>query len=169
MITLDELNAMPAAEFVTALGGLFEHSPWVPEGAAASRPFPDVLAIHGALCDVVRKAGEARQLALIRAHPELAGRAAVRGELTAASTREQAGAGLSQCSREQFQSLNSLNKAYNERFGFPFIICARLNSIDTIFTSIRSRLTNTREAELAEAWRQIQKIAELRLADLLAS
>jgi beta-ureidopropionase / N-carbamoyl-L-amino-acid hydrolase len=167
VITLAALNAMPADEFVMALGGLFEHSPWVPEGAAAARPFPNVLAMHGALCDVVRKAGEARQLALIRAHPELAGRAAVRGELTAASTREQAGAGLSQCTREQFQSLNRLNTAYNERFGFPFIVAVKGHTPDTVIAAMTNRLRNDAATERETALNQIYRIARFRLADLV--
>src|SRR6185436_1666255 len=98
-----------SAEFVTALSGIFEHSPWVAERVASSRPFASRLHLHDAMCAAVLQATEGEQLALIRAHPELAGRSAARGELTAASTREQKGAGLADCSAEQLVRIRALN------------------------------------------------------------
>lgn len=126
--TLEQLNAMSTDAFVAALSGIFEHSPWVAEAAAAARPFGSIDALHGTMKDAVEAAGDARQLALINAHPELAGKAAVRGELTAESTREQSGAGLDRCTQAEFDRLQQLNRAYREKFGFLFIRGARLRS-----------------------------------------
>src|SRR5258708_14085020 len=121
MITLAQLNAMTAAEFTAALAGIFEHSPWVAERTALLRPFASRLDLHAAMCAAVDSASAAEQLALICAHPELAGRAAVCKELTAESTRAQAGAGLDQCSPEECAQLQTLNKLDNDKFEFPFI------------------------------------------------
>jgi len=165
---LHELNTCTAEAFISALGGIFEHSPWVPEGAASQRPFADVEALHRALCAVVAKAGVAAQLALIRAHPHLAGKAAVRGELTDSSTREQRGAGLDQCTPEEFVQITRLNDAYEGRFGFPFIIAVRGHTRQSIIAAMESRLPHSTEAETDEALRQIERIAGFRLADLIA-
>jgi len=166
---LHELNTCDAAAFVSTLGGIFEHSPWVPEGAAAQRPFADVATLHRAMCEVVANAGEAAQLALIRAHPQLAGKAAVRGELTDSSTREQRGAGLDQCSPEEFAQITQLNDAYEARFGFPFIIAVRGHIRQSIIAAMRERMAHSQEAEAAEALRQIERIAGFRLGDLVTS
>src|ERR1700738_3882685 len=120
MIPLTQLNALSAPDFVAALATIFEHSPWVPERVAAARPFASGVALHQAMCDAVMQADESLQLALIRAHPELAGRAAIRGDLTSASINEQKGAGLSACTPLAYQRLQSLNAAYRGRFDFPF-------------------------------------------------
>lgn len=117
--TLEQLNAMSTDAFVAALSGIFEHSPWVAEAAAAARPFGSIDALHGTMKDAVEAAGDARQLALINAHPELAGKAAVRGELTAESTREQSGAGLDRCTQAEFDRLQQLNRAYREEIRLP--------------------------------------------------
>ncbi len=106
---LADVNVMDEAAFVAALGGVFEHSPWVAQRAFGARPFADMAALHAAMVAAVDHATEAEQLALLRAHPELAGRAAVRGELTADSTKEQSGAGLAECSPEEFAQLSALN------------------------------------------------------------
>ena len=124
-MTLAELNAADRAGFVAALGEIFEHSPWVAERAFDDRPFASVGALHAAMVAAMRAAAESEQLALIRAHPELAGRAMVRAELTADSTREQSGAGLTQCSPDELAQLRSLNARYNEKFGFPFILAVK--------------------------------------------
>jgi 2-oxo-4-hydroxy-4-carboxy-5-ureidoimidazoline decarboxylase len=166
---LHELNTCSADAFIGALGGIFEHSPWVPAGAAAQRPFADVPALHRAMCAVVARAGEAAQLALIRAHPQLAGKAAVRGELTDSSTREQRGAGLDQCTPEEFAQITRLNDAYQDKFGFPFIIAVRGHTRQSIIAAMESRLPHSIEAETAEALLQIERIAALRLADLVAA
>nr|WP_237561513.1 2-oxo-4-hydroxy-4-carboxy-5-ureidoimidazoline decarboxylase [Frateuria defendens] len=163
-MALSELNALPKAAFVETLGGIFEHSPWVAEGAADGRPYGSVAALHAAMCEVVRAAGEAAQLALIRAHPELAGKAAVRGELTAASTSEQRGAGLDQCSPEEFAELTALNRAYGERHGFPFILAVRGHTRASILAALRERAAQPTEVEQAECLAQIERIAALRLA-----
>src|ERR1700736_6696620 len=115
MIPLTQLNALSAPDFVAALATIFEHSSWVPERAAAARPFASGVALHQSMCDAVMQADEALQLALIRAHPELAGRAAIRGDLTSASTSEQKQAGLASCTRAHFEMLQSLNAADGSR------------------------------------------------------
>jgi 2-oxo-4-hydroxy-4-carboxy-5-ureidoimidazoline decarboxylase len=166
---LHELNSASAGEFTAALAGIFEHSPWVPERTCARRPFGSVAELHEALCATLAQADDAAKLALIRAHPELAGKAAVRRELTEASTREQSGAGLDQCTPEEFARVGELNRAYTARFGFPFILAVRGYDRAGILSQLERRLGNTREAEFAEALRQIERIALFRLNDLLDS
>lgn len=165
--TLTQLNAMSADAFVATLAGIFEHSPWVAESVAGERPFPSIDALYGAMCRVVDAAGETAQLALINAHPELAGKAAVRGELTDESTREQSGAGLNQCSPEEFARLQALNAQYREKFGFPFILAVRGYDRAGIIENFEARVSNSRDAELRESLRQIYRIARLRLDELI--
>jgi len=167
MITLDTLNELPAPEFVGTLSSLFEHSPWVPERVAALRPFASNIALHQALCEAVTRADEAEQLALIRAHPELAGRAAIRGDLTPASTSEQKGAGLSACTREQFDRLHSLNAAYNSRFGFPFVLAVKGHTPESVIATLAERVTHGADEERGVALREIFRIALFRLTDLV--
>lgn len=167
LFTLEQLSGMPKDEFVAALGGIFEHSPWVAEAAWAHRPFRTVEQLHDAMCQAVRDAGEKPQLTLIGAHPELAGKLAVRGELTAESTREQSGAGLNQCTPEEFARLQQLNDAYRNKFGFPFILAVRGHTRHTIIENFEQRLDNTREQERAECLKQIFRIAQFRLEDLV--
>ena len=167
MPTLAELNGYTPARFSAAFGPVYEHSPWIAERAYARRPFASRADLHLALYGVVRTASEAEQVALIRAHPELAGREAQAGALTDASTREQAQAGLSALTPEEFADLGRLNAAYAAKFGFPFVICARLNRKDAIFGTLRARLANTRDQEIANAIAQIGEIARLRLEDLV--
>src|SRR5512133_1307949 len=162
-ITLAELNAMPAADFTARLGGIFEHSPWVAERAAARRPFASVAQLHAAMADVVRSASGDERLRLIRVHPELAGRAAVRGELTDESTREQKGAGLDQCNVEEFERMHDLNRRYKAKFGFPFVIAVRGHDRGSILRAFAERLENAREAEAAEWIEQIIRIGGFRL------
>ena len=161
--TLASLNSCDRVAFVAALGHLFEHSPWVAEEAFARRPFRDVEGLHGALCAAMLGAPTDRQLALVRAHPDLAGRLARAGELTAASAGEQSAAGLDRLDRVESLEIERLNEAYKARFGFPFVICARLNAKETILAAMRSRTGNAREAELSTALGEIAKIARLRL------
>lgn len=167
-MTLDALNQSPPPAFVTALGGIFEHSPWVAEHVVAQRPFASVEALHAAMCAAVAGAGETLQMALIRAHPQLAGKAAIRGELTAASTSEQRGAGLDQCSPEEFAEITRLNADYEARFGFPFILAVKGHTRTSIIANMRARLGHAREAEIAEALAQIERIARFRLDALLS-
>jgi 2-oxo-4-hydroxy-4-carboxy-5-ureidoimidazoline decarboxylase len=164
--TLAELNAAAAPAFVAALGGLFEHSPWVAEETWGRRPFRDAAHLHAELCATMRRAPRERQLALIRAHPDLA----VRLEnLTAASQREQSGAGLDRLADAELAEFKALNSAYRARFGFPFVICARLNAKDAILEAMRRRLPQAPPAEEDAALAEIEKIAWLRLADILGS
>jgi 2-oxo-4-hydroxy-4-carboxy-5-ureidoimidazoline decarboxylase len=167
-MTLDELNRCTDEPFRAALGGIFEHSPWVAERVAAQRPFVSVEALHAAMCATVAAAGETLQMALIRAHPQLAGKAAIRGELTAASTSEQRGAGLDQCSPEEFAEITRLNADYEARFGFPFILAVKGHTRTSIIANMRARLGHAREAEIAEALAQIERIARFRLDALLS-
>ena len=169
MIALVELNAMSAAQFTAALAAIFEHSPWVAERAVAHRPFASRLDLHAAMCEVVDEASTAEQLDLIRAHPELAGRAAVRKELTAESTREQEGAGLDACSPEEFARLKDLNRRYHEKFGFPFIVAVRGHNRAAILAALAARLENDNDEEFRTALRQIGRIAFFRLNDAVAT
>jgi len=166
-MTLDQLNRMPADAFVAALGGVFEHSPWVAVEAARQRPFDSIDALHRAMVHEVETAGDERQLALIKAHPELAGKAAVRGELTPESTREQSGAGLDQCSQQEFDALQRLNRTYRERFGFPFILAVRGYDRHGIIASFEARVQNTRAEELRASLDQTYRIARFRLDELI--
>ena len=166
-MTLAELNAMDRAAFVALLGGIFEHSPWVAEMACDARPFATIEALHQAMAAAVDGAGEAQQLALLRAHPELAGKAAVRGELTHDSTREQAGAGLDRCSAEEFVRIHSLNTDYNAKFGFPFIVAVKGLDRVGIIDRFARRLDHDRATEFAEALAQVARIARLRLDALI--
>ncbi len=166
--TLDGLNRADARIFVDSLGGIFEHSPWVASGVVDQRPFASLDALHQAMCAVVDGAGEERQLALIRAHPQLAGKAAIAGELTASSSREQQGAGLDRCSAEEYARLHALNAAYEQRFGFPFILAVRGHDRYSILAELDRRLHQPADREFAEALQQIARIARFRLQDLLA-
>jgi 2-oxo-4-hydroxy-4-carboxy-5-ureidoimidazoline decarboxylase len=160
-----DLEALDRAAFIRALGFVFEHSPWVVERAFSARPFRTFDDLHRATVRVLEAASPAERLALIRAHPELAGRAAVAGELTEASRGEQARAGLGQLSAADFARFHALNAAYGSRFGFPFIICARLNDKASILVAMQRRLDNDAETEVAEAIAQIGQIARFRLLD----
>lgn len=166
-MTLDQLNAMDGESFTRALGAVFEHSPWVAERAWPQRPYASVEALHAAMCEVVRQAGPAAQLALIRAHPQLAGKAAIAGELSADSAREQRGAGLDQCSPEEYLRLTELNARYQARFGFPYILAVRGHTRASILADLAARLPNARQVEMGEALRQIERIAGFRLADMM--
>jgi 2-oxo-4-hydroxy-4-carboxy-5-ureidoimidazoline decarboxylase len=154
------------AAFVARYGPLFEHSPWVAEQAWEDGPFDSPDALHAALVAVVRRAPREAQLALIRAHPDLAGRAAVAGELTADSTREQASAGLDRLTGEAYAELTAVTAAYRERFGFPFVLCVRGHDAASILAAARERLGRDGEAEVATALGEIARIAWLRLEDL---
>ena len=172
MTTLSALNTCEVDAFIDALRGIYEHSPWIPERAAAQRPFASITALKLALQRAVVQASEDEQLGLIRAHPELAGKAAIAGELTAESTMEQSRSGLNLCSAEEFATLHQLNADYNVRFGFPFILAVKGPTgqgltREAIIATFSRRLKNQRADEMAESLRQIHRIAELRLNDLL--
>jgi beta-ureidopropionase / N-carbamoyl-L-amino-acid hydrolase len=172
LTTLNKINHCKADEFVAALHGIYEHSPWIPERAVPLRPFATLTALKLTLQSVVANASQDEQLALIRAHPELAGKAAIAGELTKESTGEQAKAGLNLCSPEEFATLQKLNADYNAKFGFPFILAVKGPdgkgfTRQAIIATFTRRLRNQYADELAECLRQIARIAELRLNDLL--
>jgi 2-oxo-4-hydroxy-4-carboxy-5-ureidoimidazoline decarboxylase len=161
-LTLDALNERPRDGFVAALGAIFEHAPWVAEAAFAGRPFLTVAAVHAAMVAALRAAPLARQLAVIRAHPELGSKVA-RAELTDASRAEQGSLGLDRLSEQEFARFSRLNAAYRARFGFPFIICVRRHTRDSILCQFERRLGNDAAAERAAALDEIALIARLRL------
>ncbi|MGE4050286.1 MAG: 2-oxo-4-hydroxy-4-carboxy-5-ureidoimidazoline decarboxylase [Piscinibacter sp.] len=169
-ITLDQLNAAPAAEAARWLDGLYEHSPWIAERALQRRPFTSLAQLKRAMVEVLAEAGRDAQVALIRAHPELAGKAMVSKTLTAESTNEQTTSGLTNCSPQEFARIQQLNADYNAKFGWPFILAVRgprgtgLSRAEIIATFAR-RLDNHPDYELAECLRNIHRIAEIRLND----
>lgn len=165
---LSELNAMDAAAFSRELGSVYEHSPWVAQRAWDMRPFASVDALHAAMEKAVTEASPAERMALIRAHPELAGKLAVAGKLTDASRHEQASAGLDKCTPEEFERLQAMNAAYREKFGFPFIVAVRGLSRADIIERMSARLAHTEDQELAASLREIGRIGRLRLQDMIA-
>lgn len=173
MLTLEQLNRADRQQFTELLVGTYEHSPWIAEATWAQRPFASLAQLKHALVQTVREAGREAQLKLIRAHPELAGKAMVAKTLTAESTNEQGKAGLTECTPEEFATIQRLNAEYNERFGFPFILAVRgprgtgLNKTEIIATFAR-RVRHHPDFELAEALRNIHRIAEIRLNDKFA-
>ena len=169
-LMLEKINTASAAQFVELLAGIYEHSPWIAERAALLRPFASLVQLKLSLAQVVREAGRELQLGLIRAHPELAGKAMVSKTLTAESTNEQGKAGLTDCTPAEFAKIQQLNADYNAKFGFPFILAVRgprglgLPKAEIIATFER-RLDNHPDFELAECLRNIHRIAEIRLND----
>jgi 2-oxo-4-hydroxy-4-carboxy-5-ureidoimidazoline decarboxylase len=161
-MTLDELNARDHRGFMLALEGVFENSPWIAEAAWQRRPFPTFEALYRALIDALRGANGEAQLALIRAHPELSGRVEER-ELTRDSRAEQSGAGLNHCSAAEALRLGELNRAYRERFGFPFVIAVKGIDRAAILARFAERGKRDRATEFEEALQQIERIAWLRL------
>lgn len=163
--TLAELNAADLPRFLAVCGPLFEHSPWIAERTWPTRPFDSLDALHQALVSTVDRAIQTEQISLIAAHPDLVGRAARAGQLTQESTREQAAAGLGKLSVDELQQFQEYNRAYREKFGFPFVICARQNKKDAILAAFPVRLVNTRDEEITTALAEIAKIGRLRLID----
>jgi len=167
--TIVTLSAAPKREFVATLGGIFEHTPWIAERAYERRPFTSIDALHGAMVAVLAAAPREAKLALICAHPELAGREAAAGTMTADSVGEQASAGLDRCSPEELARLRAGNAAYREKFGFPFVMAVKGRSRQEILAALAERTGNTREAEFARCLDEIGKIARLRLDALLGT
>jgi len=167
--SLSQLNQLNREEFTSLVGPVIEHSPWIADMAWPKKPFAAVEELHHVLCDIVRNAGLEKQLALILSHPDLVGRAALAGTLTRESTNEHASAGLNKLSPEEIALFQKHNAAYHEKFGFPFVICARLNKKDAILAGFERRLRHTQEEEVQIALEEIFKIAELRLRDLITS
>jgi 2-oxo-4-hydroxy-4-carboxy-5-ureidoimidazoline decarboxylase len=163
MLKVLELNAIEPREFTRLLAPVFEHSPWIAARTAEKRPFANAAEICTALCETVTKASAEEKLSLIRAHPDLVGREI----LTPESQAEQASAGLGNISSEERERFRECNAHYREKFGFPFVICARLNKKEAILDAFPIRLQNSREQEMETALREIFKIAELRLNDLI--
>jgi 2-oxo-4-hydroxy-4-carboxy-5-ureidoimidazoline decarboxylase len=163
MLKVQELNAQDRHEFTRLLAPLFEHSPWVPARTASKRPFADRANLYAALCDTVMKASNDEKLSLIRAHPDLVGDAT----LTRESQGEQASAGLGDLSPDEIAQFRSFNAQYKERFGFPFVICARLKKREAILEAFPIRLQHSRVQEMETSLLEIFKIAELRLKDLV--
>jgi OHCU decarboxylase len=167
-VEVGAVNAMDEQQFLAAFGGLFEHSPWVAEGAWRRRPFSGAADLQAAFEAALLEAPADRKLALLRAHPELAGREAAEGELTAESEREQGSAGLDRLTREQLRALRELNAAYRERFEFPFIVCVREHTKESLLAAGEARLANPPARERDVALHEVVKIARLRLEDALA-
>ena len=170
MLTLEQINSASAAEFVELLDGTYEHSPWVAEGAVAQRPFTSLAALKQALVSSVRGISLEAQFKLIRAHPELAGKAMVSQSLTAESTNEQGKAGLSECTPEEFAQIQKLNADYKTKFGWPFILAVRGPrgtglSRREIIAIFERRLAGHSDFEFAESLRNVHRIAEIRLSD----
>jgi OHCU decarboxylase len=164
-VTVDELNGLDRACFTGALDGIWEGSPWVAETAWDARPFAGREALLGAMSAAVDEAPEAQQLALVRAHPELAGLGARAGTLSAESAHEQAGAGLDRLDGGLDARLAAVNAAYRERFGFPAVIRVRGRSPEDIVTTLEGRLGHTSGMELRVALSEIGDIARLRLEE----
>jgi 2-oxo-4-hydroxy-4-carboxy-5-ureidoimidazoline decarboxylase len=170
VITLPELNTSDRAAFIAAVGDVFEHAPWVAERAYAARPFGSVGALHDAMMQAVRDASHEEQLAFLRGHPELAGKVARAGTMTADSKSEQGGLGLDRLSEKDFGRFERANAAYAKKFGFPFIVCVRLHrSAESILAAFEQRVGNDVEAEFAAALTEIGHITRLRLGDRIQS
>src|SRR4051812_22622235 len=149
---------MDRDEFARTLGHLFEGSPWIARAAWDACPFASVDDLHGALCSIMYSAPEEQQLALIRAHPDLAGNAALAGTLSRESTGEQAAAGLGSLTPDELARFTELNESYRDRYGFPFVICARDNRKESILRGFEERLPHSPDEEIATALGEIAKI-----------
>jgi 2-oxo-4-hydroxy-4-carboxy-5-ureidoimidazoline decarboxylase len=166
-ITVSEANRLDREGFVRAFGSVYERSPWIAGRAWRERPFEGPEDLRRALWRAVQEAPRDRQLDLIRAHPDLAGKAAVAGELTKESEREQSSAGLDRLSAEEYERFTDVNAAYREKFDFPMVVFVGEHTKVSILAQAEARLANTREREVKTALEEIQKIAASRLEDLL--
>ena len=168
LLSIDDLNGMAVPDFTAAFGDVAEHSPWVAERAAGARPFADRDAVAQAFADALRGAALDERVAVLRAHPDLAGRAAVSGDLTDDSRREQAGAGLDRLTPEEFERFTALNAAYKERFEIPFIFAVKGATAAMILAAFEERLANGREEELGNAIDNVCRIMRFRIEDRVA-
>jgi len=168
MTSIEHLNTCDEEAFVAAVGFAFEHSPWIADRTWPRRPFASRDALQAALCDAMYAATVEEQTKLIVAHPDLVGRLAREGRLTRESTAEQTAAGLTTLTEAEAAAFDRYNRAYRERFGFPFVICARQNKKEAILAAFPVRLANTREQEIDAALAEIAKIAKLRLTDAVS-
>ncbi len=166
-LTLQEINSLDEHSFVQVLGSLFEGPPWIVRAAWQKRPFSDLAQLQQVLSSIMYHAPLEQRVALLRAHPDLVGRAALAGTLTPSSTREQAAAGLDSLSSDEIATFTRLNATYQDRFDFPFVICARENKKESILAGFPSRLQHTHEQEIAIALAEVAKICSLRLHDLV--
>ena len=167
-VPLADLNRASPADFSAAIGDAFELAPWVAEAASAKRPFSTVTDLHAAMMGAVRAQSRDKQLAFLRQHPDLAGKAARAGTITEESKREQASVGLDTLSEEEFARFHRLNDAYKAKFGFPFIVCVRRHTRDSILEQFERRLANDIEAEFAAALLEVFYITRLRIAAKVA-
>jgi 2-oxo-4-hydroxy-4-carboxy-5-ureidoimidazoline decarboxylase len=168
MIALSALNGLDLDHFVEMLAGIFEHSPWIPAAVFDRKPFASVAALHGAMVAVVQAAPEERRLQLLKAHPELAGKADRKAALTAESTSEQASVGLDQLEADESARLSAANWLYRQRFGFPFIIAVRgQRDQAAILAALEARTNNSEKEEIDTAIAEVAKIAWFRLSDLI--
>ncbi|SMB79035.1 2-oxo-4-hydroxy-4-carboxy-5-ureidoimidazoline decarboxylase [Deinococcus hopiensis] len=166
-LTLPEINALPLPEFVRLFAGVLEHSPRYAERVATQRPFSTVEALAAAFVGTLQTDTPEQQLALIRAHPDLAGKAALAGDVTPESASEQASAGLDRLTPGEYAEFQRLNAAYHERFGLPYVVCVREHTKASILTGAAERLNHSPEQERVTALREIGKIATLRVLDLV--
>jgi len=166
---LAELNACSKSDFITALANIFEHSPWIAEQAAASRPFAGALQLLEAMKTVVERAPAELRLALIRAHPDLANKTQRAAGLTAESTAEQDSVGLDRLSDAEYEAFERVNNAYRSKFGFPYIVCVRRHTRDSILRDFARRLPNDAATEMKASIEEIGRIAALRLDQLVTS
>ena len=162
-IPMDAINELDRAAIVERFGPLFEHSPWVAEAAWRDRPFADREELYEALVAAMHAAPRERKLALIAAHPDLAGKAAIEGTLTESSRSEQASAGLDRLTPDEYAAFTRTNAAYRERFGFPLVVCVREHTKESILRVAAVRLSNSEDEEIRVALEEIAKIARLRL------
>jgi len=165
--TLADLNAASQGDFVAALGNIFEHSPWIAEQAAARRPFAGVRPLFAAMIEVVDRAPPERRLALIKAHPDLADRTRRVAGLTAESTSEQNSVGLDRLSDAEYEAFERVNNAYRAKFGFPYIVCVRRQTRDSILRDFERRQSNDARTEMRRSIEEIFRIAALRLDQLV--
>lgn len=168
-LTLQEINALDQEDFVQALRSLFEGPPWIVRQAWHARPFKSLVQLHEALCAVMYQASLEQQVALIQAHPDLVGQAALAGTLTPESTSEQASVGLDRLSPEEIATFTRLNQTYHDQFGFPFVICVRENKKESILAGFTTRLHHSRDREIETALGEIAKICWFRLQDMIHS
>jgi 2-oxo-4-hydroxy-4-carboxy-5-ureidoimidazoline decarboxylase len=162
-MTIADLNALDQAQFVEAVGWVFEHSPWVAARAWSRRPFSDVGGLHATMAAEVAAATREEQIGLLRAHPDLGTRA----RMSEASTSEQTGAALDRLTPSEFERLQDLNTSYREKFGFPFLLAVKGSTKDQVLDALQQRLARTYEDEFAEALRQVYRIARFRLDDFV--
>jgi len=165
--SLHDLNILKREDFIQALTPLFEGPPWIVVEAWHARPFQTRAELYTTLCTIMQQAPLEKQIALLRSHPDLVGRAALAGKLSSASTNEQASAGLDKLNPAEITMFTQLNRSYWDRFDFPFIICVRENKKESILAGFAARIHNTREQEIALALQEVAKICALRIQDLI--